>query len=123
MNPANDQILAATIIATKGNQVWFRSTSSGAVIRGFLPLGMDSNLTLDSPATVYLDAKHSTNGWWANDDEVGVNQRLCETGEGGEIATLTCQDECGRPWVSPVPEKLLEASEHCLTCNGTLAPA
>jgi hypothetical protein len=76
---------------------------------------------VDSEATVYLDAEHSINGWWACADELGVNQRLCETTPSEDARTLACQGQCGRPWIAPAPDELLQASEHCLTCNGDLA--
>lgn len=122
MNPVNAHIVDGTILAVTGNQVWFRAGEAPVeTIRGWLPPGMRSDLTLDSEATIYLDATNSINGWWARGDHVGVNQRHYEGGVSDEVATLTCQDECGRPWVAPAPEGLLKASEHCLTCNGDLA--
>ena len=122
MNPANAHALDAKILAVRGGQIWLHAGDGAIeVIRGWMPAGLEGKLTLDSDAIVYLDEEHSINGWWACADGLGVNQRLCKTGPSKDARSLACQGDCGRPWICPAPDELLQATEHCLTCNGELA--
>ena len=123
MNPVNVQTLDAIIIAVRDGQIWLRSGDAPeAMLRGWLPPGFEETLRHDQEAIVYLDAEHAVNGWWVPDARVGVNQRLWKAGRDQGPATLTCQGQCGRPWICPAPEELLDNSEGCLTCAGQLSP-
>lgn len=122
VNPVNAQTFDATIIAVREGQIWLSSGDDPeAMFRGWLAPGLEKTLQHDQEAIVYLDAERGVNGWWASEAQVGVNQRLCEAGKDQKPATLTCQGECGRPWVCPAPEELLGNSESCLNCAGPLA--
>lgn len=120
----NAHILDATIVAVRGDQIWLRSEGEmEGMFRSLLPPGLESTLDHGQDAIVYLAADYAVNGWWALEAQVGVNQRLWETAHGQNLATLTCQGECGRPWICPAPNELLGSyAESCLTCAGDLAP-